>query len=285
MILALFLAVAPISISPPRLEDPPKPPVVTEDPTQAALAELKSAFEKTDAGPRLRAIQNAADVDDAEVVRYIGRGLTDKDLSVQGAAIEALRFNPNAKAFEELNTRAKSKAAKEDTTVYAKLLRAVGQRGDPRAIDVLNDNPWSAPDAQVIQARIYGLGNVRTKEGLKALTDFMEIAGVNKIEPFMKDFRIALWSLTGADQGTSRDLWLNWYRENKSKVKISPRAPTEPPELARRWSSYWAKPGAEGEGGEKGKRRDGEGKDDKQKRDGAGGKKDEKQREASVDRS
>ncbi len=267
MILALLLAAMPLSIDPPRMEDPPKPPVVDEDRTKAALAELKAAFEKHDAGPRLRAIQNAADVDDAEVVRFIGKGLTDKDVSVQSAAIEALRFNPNAKAFEELHARAKAKAAKEDLTVYASLLRALGQHGNPHAIDVLTENPWSAPDAQVIQARIYGLGMIRTKEGLKALTDLMEIAGVNKIEPFMKDFRVALWALTGADQGASRDLWLRWYRENKSSVKISPDAPTEPPELARRWSNYWAKPGAEGE---KGKRREGKGTDDKKKRDGDG---------------
>jgi hypothetical protein len=130
------------------------------------------------------------------------------------------------------------------------LIRAIGQHGSPTSIDVLNDNPWSTPDAQVLQARILGLGRIRTKAAVKAVTDLMEIAGANKIEPFMKDFRLSLWALTGADQGESRDSWLKWYRDNKDKLTVAPAPAAEPKELARRWRRYWAKPGTEEAGDE-----------------------------------
>lgn len=244
MFLSILLAL-PSVFAAPSTEDPPKPVVVETDRTKAALDELKSAFAKPEAGPRLRAIESARDIDDDEVVRAVARGLGDKDLTVQSAAIEALRFNPNGRAFDELLARAKVKSAKDDLTVYAALLRAVGQHGDPKSIDVLTENLWAAPDAQVIQAKILGLGKIRTKESLKELVDLMQVAGQNKIEPFMTHFRLALWSLSGADQGQSRELWLTWYRENKANLKIAPEPATEPAQLARRWESYWARPDAE----------------------------------------
>lgn len=251
MILALLLAFVPL------LQDPPKPVEPDAAKVKAAVTALKEAFARPEAGPRLRAIEASAELADAEVVELIGRGLDDKDVSVQKGAIEALRFNEHKKSLEELHKRAKLKAAKEDLPTYASLIRAIGQHGSPTSIEILSDNPWSTPDMQVLQAKIQGLGHIRTKEALKALCDLMEVAGINKIEPFMKDFRLSLWALTGADQGTSRDLWLKWYRDNKDKLKIAPEPAAEPKELAARWRRTWAKPSEEEDGDAPRKRKQG----------------------------
>ena len=239
MLLSLLLAFVPL------IQDPPKP--VEPDPAKvkAAVTALKEALAKPDAGPKVRAIESAAALHDNEVVVLIGRGLGDKDVGVQKAAIEALRFSTNTKAVVELNARAKVKAAKEDLAVYAMLIVAIGQHGSPTSIEVLMENPWSTPDMAVLQAKILSLSRIRTHDAVKALNNLMEIAGVNKIDPFMKDFRLALWALTGADQGESQDLWQKWYRDNKEKLKVGPVPPTEPKELAAKWKRYWAKPGAE----------------------------------------
>jgi hypothetical protein len=251
----------------------PPPAGTPAERARAAVAELEQAFAKADAGPRLRAIESAAEVPGADVARGIARGLGDRDLAVQRAAIDALRFHPDPRAFEELLARAKTKAARADATLYALLLRAVGQHGDPRAIELLSENPWSAPDAQVIQARILGLGRIRTPAALDALQGLLQIAGPLKTQPFMKDFRLALWSLTGTDQGESQELWLRWLRANK-KTAIAKEAPAEPRELARRWTATWAKPDAaadrEGRGDSGEGRRQGRG-------EGRGGGRDGKQ--------
>jgi hypothetical protein len=248
---APLLALALLLPAPSRAEEPHPAP----ERVKAAVTELKDAFAKNDAGPRIRAIEGGADVADAEVVGLVARGLDDRDVTVQKAAIEALRFNPHKKALEALQARARQKAAKEDLTVYAALIRAVGQHGSPSSIEILTENPWSTPDAAVLEAKILGLGRIRTNEAVKAVIDLMEIAGPQKIEPFMPSFRLALWSLTGTDQRGARELWLRWYRDNKSKLKVAAEPATEPPELARRWQRYWAKPGAE-EAAETGKRRE-----------------------------
>jgi hypothetical protein len=254
MFLALLLAFAPL------VQEPPKPVAPDAELVKAAVTALKEAFAKPEAGAKLRAIELGAPLPDGDVVGLIAKGLSDKDASVQAAAIEALRFNEHKKSLDALEARAKLKAAKEDLPIYATLLRAIGQHGNASSIEILTDNPWSTPDAQVIKAKIMGLSRIRTKEALKALTDLMEIAGVKKIEPFMQDFRLSLWALTGADQGTSRDLWLRWYRENKDKLKIAPTPATEPKELAKRWERYWAKADAADDGEKPDKKKRGGGK-------------------------
>jgi hypothetical protein len=236
MLLTPLLALLPL------IQDPPKPAPPDPARVKTAVAELKEAFAKPEPGARKRAVDASATLADGEVVALIGKGLGDKDPGVQKAAIEALRFNPHKKALEELHARAKVKAAKDDLPTYATLVRAIGQHGSPTSIDILTDNPWSTPDAQVLRAKLLGLSRIRTKEAVKATTDLMEIAGVNKVEPFMKDFRLALWALTGADQGESRDLWLKWYRDNKDKLKVAEAPPAEPKELATQWQAYWARP-------------------------------------------
>lgn len=253
MLLSLLFALIPL------IEDPPKPVEPDAAKVKAAVTELKEAFAKSEAGPRMRAIESAATLADGEVVTLIGRGLSDKDLSVQKSAIEALRFNTHKKALEELHARANLKAAKEDLPTYAILIRAIGQHGSPSSMDILNDSLWSTPDMAVMQARILGLGQIRTKEAVKALTDLMESAGINKIEPFMKDLRLSLWSLTGVDQGVSRDLWLKWYRDNKDKLNVAEKPGAEPKELAGRWRRYWAKEGEAEEREGPARKRKGEG--------------------------
>jgi hypothetical protein len=249
----------------PLLQEPAKPAAPDPARVKAALVELKEAFAKPDAGPRLRAIEAAAPLADADVVDWIARGLRDKDLQVQRAAIEALRFNEHPRALDPLHAQARQPAAQKDATGYAALLRAIGQHGSSASIAILTDGVWAVQDAGVIEARILSLGRIRTKESVKALIDLTEVAGPNKIQPFMPSFRLALCALTGADQGASRDLWLAWWRENKDALKVAPEQGPMPKELERRWHRYWAPPGAEEKDGKDGQ---GDGPDGKRRKPG-----------------
>ena len=55
----------------------------------------------------------------------------------------------------------------------------------------------------------------------------------------MSDFRLALVVLTGVDKGTDRQLWSNWYGDNKAKIVVAAVPPELPPDLRKRWNSYW----------------------------------------------
>ena len=221
------------------LQDP-KPATTGDAQVKTAVHTLKAAFAGHDAAARQRAIDAAATIADGEVVALIARGLADADVAVQHAAIEALRFQTHERALAALHTRALAREAKDDLAVYAALLRAIGQHGSATSIDILTDNPWSTPDARVLQARILGLGRIHTPAAVKALVGVMEIAGSNRVEPFMGDVRLALWALTGSDQGESRDLWLHWYRQRKDTLRVRSAPLAEPADLAGRWTSYWS---------------------------------------------
>jgi hypothetical protein len=207
---------------------------------KTAVVELEKAWKSSEAGERIRAIQAHATVADAEVVKLIAKGLKDKQLDVQKASIEALRWINHPDALAQLQSAAKdSKFYKDQPVVFGSLLKAVGQYGNKSSIPVLTSDVWSVQEQSVIQARILGLGRIRTHESVEALMDLMKVAGTRRIENFMGDFRLALMTLTGADMGSSALAWQQWWSDNKSKLKIAPQPGELPKELDRRWKYYW----------------------------------------------
>lgn len=224
-------------LGPVNLQDPPAPEAQR---VKAAVAELEKAFKDGETAVRVKAIENGAQVVDAQVIACLSKGLRDRESQVQKSAIEALRFmnHPDALKALEQTARQDKKIAK-DVDLFTALLRAIGQHAHPSSIAILADDVWAVPDNGVIQARILGLGRIRANAAVEALFDLMKVAGSLKMQPFMDDFRLALMVLTSADQGTSQELWQRWWNENRSKLKVAPQAPELPPMLQRKWNYYW----------------------------------------------
>jgi HEAT repeats len=215
-------------------------PVADPARVKTAVTELEKAWKSTEAGERIRAIQAHATVADAEVVKWIAKGLKDKQVDVQKASIEALRWINHPDALTHLQTAAKdNKFYKDQPMVYAALLKAVGQYGNKTSVAILTDDVWSVQEQHVVQARILGLGRIRTHESVEALMDLMKVAGTRKIDNVMPDFRLALVALTGADQGLSQLSWQNWWNDNKNKFKVAPTMGELPKDLERKWKVYW----------------------------------------------
>lgn len=205
-----------------------------------ALAELNKAWKSDEAGERVRAIREQGNVPDAEVVKLVARGLRDKELEVQRAAIESLRWVAHPDALKELQNQARDeKPYRKDPLLYASLLKAVGQYGNASSIGVLAQDVWAIQEEHVIQARILGLGRIRTRESVEKLIDLMKVAGPQRIQAVMPDFRLALVALTGADQGNSQIGWQDWWNDNRAKFKLEARPPELPKDLARKWKVYW----------------------------------------------
>ncbi len=224
-----------------------------------ALVELEKAWKSDDASARIQAIHNNAQVADGEVIKLVARGLRDKETDVQRAAIDALRFVGHPDALKELQAVARDeKPFKKDPLLYASLLKGVGQYGNASSIAVLSDDVWSIQEEHVIQARILGLGRIRTRESVEKLVDLMKVAGPQRIQAVMPDFRLALVALTGTDQGNSQLGWQTWWNDNRSKLKVEARRPELPKELERKWKTYWG----EMEGEDRPRKRNERGKDD-----------------------
>jgi len=207
---------------------------------KSAAAELEKAWKSEAAADRVRAIQANGNVPDPEIVKLVARGLRDKAIEVQRAAIESLRFIGQPEALKELQTLAgDERPFKKDPQLHAALLRAVGQYGSSSSLHVLGDDPWSVADEHVLRARILGLGRIRSRESLERLFELMKLAGAQRLETLMPDFRLALVVLTGVDQGNSESNWQNWWNEQRSKWKVEDAVPKLPRELERKWKDYW----------------------------------------------
>jgi len=222
-------------------------PCSGEEPVQAdrqrvksATTELEKAWKSDSAADRVRAIQTNGNVADAEVVKLVARGLYDKEIDVQRAAIESLRWIGHPDALRELQTLARDeKPFKKDPLLYAALLRAVGQYSSVSSLRILGDELWSVPDEHVIQARILGLGRIRARESLERLFELMRLSGSQRIEALMPDFRMALAVLTGVDQGNSEPGWQSWWKEHRVQWKVEEKRPPMPKDLERKWQVYW----------------------------------------------
>ena len=237
----LNLLIAASLVALPSVQDPePQPSPPDPEVLEKALEELEQAFEEGEAADRIAAMEAHRKVLDPEVIAWIAKGLKDKDPKVQAAAIGTLRFQPHPEALKALHELYKrDKKLRKDDQLTAKLLKAIGQHGSPDSIDVLTDDVSENRTMGCVQARILGLGNIRSEESVEELMGLMKKAGRWKIQHVMEEFRLALCHLTGADRGESQEAWQAWWNDNKKTFEVAARPAVMPRQLQRRWDLYW----------------------------------------------
>jgi len=231
ILLALSLSIADL---------PQNPVPVDAQHVKAAVADLEKAFKDGQSADRIRAIHEHDQLLDPQVIHAISRGFQDRDVEVQRATIEALRFMNHPEALKELESVAqKDEPLRKDAELYAELLKAIGQHGNPSSIPILKDCLWSVRDREVIRARLFGLAHIRTEASIDAVITMMRAGGRMVMAPFMEDIRLALAMLTGVDQGRSQDLWDAWWNDNRAKFKVDPKPPVLAKPLQKSWDAYW----------------------------------------------
>lgn len=231
---------------------PQKPRPIDEAPSAERIEAICTALEAAfgpgaDPSAALEAVKASIGVPSPRVVALLdAKGLRAEDATLRVAAVEALGRLPLPEARKALEGALKRdrKALQKDPPSYAALLRAIARHGDPASIPVLTDELFQAPDRTVVTARILGLARIRTRESVDELMRLMRSSPHHKVEDYMPDFRLALARLTGADKGSSQELWGSWYGEHKNDPGVSPEPPELAPELQRRWDLYWGREGA-----------------------------------------
>jgi HEAT repeat protein len=236
MLATLLLALAPLAA--PLQEKTPAPEEVA-----ATCASLAKALEKNasveDAVGALRA---AVAVVDARVIDVIdAKGLRHAEPAVRDAAVDALGHMDHPDALSALHDALKrdKKALLDAPTRYAALLRAIARHGKESSIPDLVDGAFESSDKKLVTARILGLAHVRSPKSVEELMRLVRSSHRSWEGSQMSDFRLALAVLTGADEGTERQAWIHWYGDHKGKIVVTPQLPELPPELLKRWNSYW----------------------------------------------
>jgi hypothetical protein len=241
---ALLLTLALALLPQEKKEERPLP---TPEEVKATIAALDKAWQEGTKEDRVAAVKRASEVVHADVIARVAKALRDKEVDVQGAAIEALRFMEHPNALDALHEAYRRETKLRDNEERgATLLKAIAQHGQERSIALLAESPFETPSYTMTRARILGLGHVRSVKSVEALMAMMQLTGRGKADAFMEDFRLALVLLTGADQGTSRELWQRWWNDNKKTFTVAPAEPELPAVLAMKWRNYWG--GAQEEG-------------------------------------
>lgn len=240
-----LLALAPL-LAAPAFQDETPPPGPDPERVAAALASLETALKRGEAGERVRAIEDAADLADGEVVGWIARGLGDKQPSVRDAAVRALRYQGHPAALEALEKalRKAPRSPDEDEAV-AELVLAVGQHASPGSLALLADGGLDRTRSHTTRARIQALGRIRDPRAVEELVSLMNRAGNGRLgggAQFDGDLRLALWALTGTDEGPARESWMRWWNDHKREFSVAPEPPEEPRTLATRWKALWETP-------------------------------------------
>jgi hypothetical protein len=219
-------------------------------------ASLKAALETAlrDGGEeeKVEAIRAAARDPDEGVAKLLARAMADPARAVRREAIDALGWNPSPQALEELTRNYwKNTALRDDAELFALLLKSIGRHGDAKSIVVLTDSPFQNLTLANGTARLMGLGNIRSKESVKAIVDLSKRAAPERgkgegrgrwEEGFGTPFRVALATLTGQDFGTSRAAWQKWWGENESGFEVSAERPPAPSDVAQSFERYWGVP-------------------------------------------
>lgn len=245
---ASCIAACSLSLPLSAQDAPAREPPSAEE-VAAVTQQLDQALKGDDVDAQLGAIHAAAEVAHPDVVKRLADQLASKNRDVRAAAISALGENDHPDAVKALHSLyTKDRPLREDEGLFVTLLMAIGKHGDPASVALLEDKPFDQLTIEVGRARIFALGNIRTKDSVEALIKSMRLGGPSRRRgtsvdfPFMGYFRTALTVLTGTDQGATKEEWQDWWRKNEKSVKISPERPAVYAHVRQQWEEFWGEP-------------------------------------------
>ena len=230
---------------------PTGPDLAADEVEDAALQGLTDAFGGESVPDQIAAIRAAQATNTEAVSKAIAKtGLESKDLSVQIAAMEALGSMNNPESVKALHHLYRAHASlQKDEAFFVTLLTEIGRLGDPSSVSLLVNQPFKNATQNTGRARIYGLGNIRTREAVEGLIHGLMLQGPQargvfgtRQDVLLPDFRTALTVLSGEDQGGDRALWTAWWRNNKKDFEIEADMPVIPAQLEKRWEDFWQMP-------------------------------------------
>ncbi|MCK6446558.1 MAG: HEAT repeat domain-containing protein [Planctomycetes bacterium] len=207
---------------------------------QATVAKLETAFRSKKSAECAAAIREATPVLDARVIEWIAKGIEIDDAPLCATALDALGAMRHPDALAALQRAWKrDKELRKHDELGGRALKAIARHQDPQTIELLAADPFESKNHAALQARIFGLANIRSKQSVEKLVAMMRLVGPQKLEPYMPDFRLALFVLTGHDEGRAAQLWFDWWNDHQKDFEVSKELP-ELPKLDRaRWNSYW----------------------------------------------
>ena len=190
---------------------------------KAMVMDFEKAYSKWSKPEKLDGMKKLAATEDPGAAKAIAKnGLKDRDLAVrEEAAVLLGRMG----CREVVGTLTKAmKSNEKEVNVYLAIITALGDIGDPKAIPYLSKDFWNQKEAatgiRMANAKINALGQIRSRKSVDALIDMLYVGGPGAMAALSGSLTRALEGLTGQRFGWDRDRWKDWWKKNRSKVKL-----------------------------------------------------------------
>ena len=190
---------------------------------KAKVEEFEKAWKAFPADEKGEKVRGLADLDHDLASAAIAKlALKDASADVRREAAGALGLMKRHNVVPAL--LAALPANEDEIRVYLALVEALGEIGDPRAVDALSKDWWNqrVPEYGVIAAKtkVQALGRIRHATSVDALLDTFTVAAEDRIGQLRGDIVESLKKLTGQDFAYDRKAWGDWWKKNRSGFRF-----------------------------------------------------------------
>jgi len=211
-------------------------PVVRADEPQPADEKAQAAalileLKDKDPSARVKALERARANQHESLLPALTHLLTDPELGVRVAAVEALAVREEKgarrKAVASLAARLArlSKGQHEKDELMA-LIDALGRLREPGAIKALLDPIDLETEFEEVKARLHAVASIPHPDSVEALIDFLALGRRGGRQKQRGEAHNALRYLTGANpteyeaSGRDADRWRSWWKDNKKVIDL-----------------------------------------------------------------
>ena len=204
----------------------------TEEPDERAQAEaLLAELKGKDPSARVKALERAKDNQHESLLPALTRLLSDAELGVRLASIEALaqreEKTARRKAAASLAARlARLSKGRADHDEVMTLIASLGTLREPGGIKALLDPIEVEMDMEEVKARLHAVASIPHEQAVDALIDFLALGRRGGRAKHRAQAHDALRYLTGAKPtdyetaGHDADRWRSWWKDNKKVVNL-----------------------------------------------------------------
>jgi HEAT repeat protein len=185
---------------------------LSEEEVKKLVEDFKLELKNPDSMARVDAVRQVGRIRHTDIAKAIAKALTDKDPAVRKTAAEALAYQADKATMKALCKTLPLNKGKPD--VQAAILKALGAIGDWRALPAVTKDLMRPGQPEVTKARIVALGNIRHRDSIQNLIDFMQRWG-RAMRDYAKPLQESLKKLTGKDFGRNRNAWKAWWDRSK----------------------------------------------------------------------
>ncbi|MHC4473992.1 MAG: HEAT repeat domain-containing protein [Planctomycetota bacterium] len=184
------------------------------------VAEFEKAWRGWEEGKKIAEMQDLSETSHDLVSAAIAKkGLRDRSPEVRAQSAEALGVMKRENVVPALI--AAMKKNEKEIDVYLGLIQALGEIGDPRAVDILSKDWWNQRIGEygvaAAKAKIRALGKIKHVTAVDALIDTFYVTKDEWVSYVKDELILSLRKLTRQDFRYDRKAWKAWWKKNRAK--------------------------------------------------------------------